>query len=230
MSDNGRSGEDGARLRVMLCHEAPVMRGGLRAIINAESDMAVVAEAAGIDEALLMIDEIRPEVIVTDLCMDSGGGLDTMRTVKNDAPWLRILVLANQGSGEFFLLAMRAGADGYLTREAEPVEVVNAIRCVSKGHNYVNASIVTLLVSTYVCKTRRGDLEDPYEVLSDREREILCLAAAGHTNLEIAEILRLSKRTIHNVRARLMEKLGFHDRMELLKYALRRGIISAGDM
>jgi DNA-binding NarL/FixJ family response regulator len=230
MKDNGRSGGDGTRLRVMLCHEVPVMRGGLRAIINAESDMQVVAEAAGIDDALVMIDEFSPQVIVTDLCLDSGGGLDMMRTVKSAVPGLRILVLASQGSGEFFLLAMRAGADGYLTREAEPVEVVNAIRCVSKGHNYVNASIVTLLVSNYVCKTRRGDLEDAYDVLSDREKEILCLAAAGHTNHEIAEILRLSKRTIHNVRARLMEKLGFHDRLELLKYALRRGIISAGDI
>jgi two-component system response regulator NreC len=214
----------------MLCHEAPVMRGGLRTIINAEGDMTVVAEANSIDEALPTINEVQPEVIVTDLSIDSGGGLDTMRALKNGAPLVRILVLASQASGEFFMLAMRAGADGYLTREALPTEVVSAIRCVSKGHNYVNASIVTLLISTYVCKTRRGDLEDSYEVLSDREKEILCLAASGHTNNEIADILRLSKRTIHNVRARLMEKLGFHDRLELLKYALRRGIISAGDM
>lgn len=230
MSDIGRFGKDGARLRVMLCHEAPVMRGGLRTIINAESDMSVVAEADSIDEALLKIDEVQPEVIVTDLSIDGGGALDTMRAVKNGAPSVRILVLTSHASGEFFILAMRAGADGYLTREAQPMEVVNAIRCVSKGQNYVNAAIVTLLVSTYVCKTRRGNLEDSYEVLSDREKEILCLAASGHTNNEIAEILRLSARTIHNVRARLMEKLGFHDRLELLKYALRRGIISAADM
>ncbi len=230
MSENGRSGEDGTKLRIMLCHEVPVMRGGLRAIIDAESDMEVVAEVDGLVDAARLVDDIRPEVIVTDLCMDSGDGLDAMRTVKNEAPWLRILVLAVQESAEFFLLAMRAGADGYLTRDAEPVEVVNAIRCLSNGHNYVNASIVTMLVSTYVYKTRRGDPADPYDGLTDREREVLCLVASGHTNRGIAEILRLSERTIHNVRARLMEKLGFHDRMELLKYALRRGIVSAGDM
>ncbi len=230
MNENGRSGEGGARLRVMLCHEVPVMRGGLRAIIDAESDMEVVAEADGLVDAIGLIDEIKPEVIVTDLCLDDGDGLEAIRTVKSETPSLRILVLAVRGSGEFFLLAMRAGADGYLTRDAEPVEVVNAIRCLSNGHNYVNASIVTMLVSKYVCKTRRGEMEDPYDVLTDREKETLCLAAAGNTNREIAEILRLSERTIHNVRARLMEKLGFHDRMELLKYALRRGIVSAGDM
>lgn len=230
MSENGRSGEDGAKLRIMLCHEVPVMRGGLRAIIDAESDMEVVAEVDGLVDAARLVDDIRPEVIVTDLCMDSGDGLDAMRTVKNEAPWLRILVLAVQESAEFFLLAMRAGADGYLTRDAEPVEVINAIRCLNNGHNYVNASIVTMLVSTYVYKTRRGDPGDPYDGLTDREREVLCLVASGHTNRGIAEILHLSERTIHNVRARLMEKLGFHDRMELLKYALRRGIVSAGDM
>lgn len=229
MSENGRSCEDGARLRVMLCHEEPVMRGGLRAIIAGEGDMEVVAEADGLVEAICLIDEIRPEVIVTDLCMDNRDGLDAMRTVKNQAPWLRILVLAIQGSEEFFLLAMRSGADGYLTRDAEPLEVVNAIRCLSNGHNYVNASIMTVVLSNYVYKTRRGDME-PYDVLTDREKETLCLAAAGRTNREIAEILHLSERTIHNVRARLMEKLGLHDRMELLKYALRRGIVSAGDM
>ncbi len=230
MSENGRSGGDGAKLRIMLCHEVPVMRGGLRAIIDAEGDMEVVAEVDGLVDAARLVDDIRPEVIVTDLCMDSGDGLDAMRTVKNEAPWLRILVLAVQESAEFFLLAMRAGAEGYLTRDAEPVEVVNAIRCLSNGHNYVNASIVTMLVSTYVYKTRRGEPGDPYDGLTDREREVLCLVASGHTNRGIAEILRLSERTIHNVRARLMEKLGFHDRMELLKYALRRGIVSAGDM
>jgi two-component system response regulator NreC len=230
MSENGRSNANGAKLRVMLCHEVPVMRGGLRAIIDTEGDMAVVAEADGLVNAVSQFDDVRPDVIVTSLRMDNGDELGAIRTVKDEAPWLRILVLAVQGSAEFFLLAMRAGADGYLTRDAEPVEVVNAIRCLSNGHNYVNASIVTMLLSSYVCKTRRGDPADPYDVLTDREKETLYLVAAGHTNQKIAEILRLSERTIHNVRARLMEKLGFHDRLELLKYALRRGIVSVGDM
>jgi DNA-binding NarL/FixJ family response regulator len=230
MNENARPSEDGASLRIMLCHEVPVMRGGLRAIINAESDMEVVAEADSLVDAVSLIAEIRPEVIVTNLCMDDEDGLDAMRTLKNEAPWLQILVLAIQGSEEFFLLAMTAGAGGYLTRDAEPVSVVNAIRCLSKGQNYVNASIVNTLLSTHVCEARRGDLDDPFDTLSGREKEILCLAAAGHTNREIAETLRLSERTIHNVRARLMEKLGFHDRLELLKYGLRRGIISAGVM
>ncbi len=212
----------------MLCHDAPVMRGGLKTIIDAEKDMRVVAETPSIDQALALIEEVRPEVIVTDLATD-GAGLDTMRAVKSYSPSPHILVLASQATGEFFTLAMRAGADGYLTREAQPMEIVNAIRCLSKGQNYVNASIVTLLVK-YICKTPRGRLDDPYDAMSEREKEVLCLAASGHTNDEMAEMLSLSKRTIHNVRARLMGKLGFHDRMQLVKYALRRGIISPEDV
>src|SRR3990170_4999304 len=217
------------KLRVILCHEVPLVRSGLRAIVNAESDMAVVGEAWNAEEAVPLLDQLRPEVIVSDLCLDNGG-LDTIRRIKNEAPWVRLLIVAHQAGGEFFPLAMRAGADGYLTRDAEPLEIINAIRCLSKGQNYVNASIVTLLVNTYVCRNRRGELADPYDVLSERERENLCLAATGHTNIEIAEILHLSKQTVHNVRARLMEKLGFHDRLELLRYALRRGIVSAESM
>jgi two-component system response regulator NreC len=230
MSENNGSGKNGAKLRVMLCHEVPVMRGGLRAIIDAENDMKVVAEADSLCDAVRQIDGVKPEIIVSDLRMDDADGLEAMRAVKGEVSGLHILVLAAREAGEFFLLALRAGADGYLTRDAEPVEVVNAIRCLSNGYNYVNASIVTMLVSNYVCKKSRGTIEDPYDVLTDREKETLCLAAAGHTNRQIAEILRLSERTVHNVRARLMEKLGFHDRLELLKYALRRGIVSATDM
>ena len=219
--------EEDSRLRVVVCHEVPIMRRGLCCLLERESDMSVVAEARDVEEVLPLAEELRPEVIVTDLCVDGGSGLDAMRALKNAVPQVKVLVLAYHGGDELFPLAMRAGADGYLTRDAEPMEVVNAIRCVSKGNNYVNAAIVTLLVNTYVCRTRRGDLEDPYAVLSEREREILCLAATGHTNNDIAEILHLSKQTVHNVRARVMEKLGLHDRLELLRYAIRRGIVSA---
>jgi two-component system response regulator NreC len=192
--------------------------------------MEVVGEIDRIDDAARLIEEVRPDVIVTDLRIDSADGLDALRAIKSEASGVKILILAYARLSEYFQLAMRAGADGYLTREAEPVEVIHAVRSVARGHTYVHPSIATLLVSTYVCKTAKGQLEDPHDILSDREREIVCLAATGHTNSEIAPILHLSKQTVHNVRARLMEKLGLHDRLELLKYAIRRGIINVEDM
>src|SRR3990172_7400594 len=129
------------KLRVILCHEVPLVRSGLRAIVNAESDMTVVGEAWKAEEAVPLLHQLRPSVIFSHLCIDGGGGLDTIRRIKNEAPWVRLLILAHEASGEFFPLAMRAGADGYLTRDAEPLELINAIRCLSKGQNYVNASI-----------------------------------------------------------------------------------------
>lgn len=230
MSGNGRHSDSSPKVRVLLCHDFPVARAGLRITIDAESDMQVVGEADDVKSGMDLVDELQPDVIVANLYINGPGGLDALRTIKGRDPQVKILVQVDQGSGDYFLLAMRAGADGYLTRGAAPMEVVNAIRSVRNGQNYLDPSMVTRLVNTYVCKTRSEGLEDRYDTLSEREREVLCLVASEHTNSEIAQVLRLSKQTVHNVRARLMGKLGLHDRVQLVKYAIRRGIVSTKDM
>src|SRR3970040_2826524 len=123
------------KLRVILCHEVPLVRSGLRAIVNAENDMTVVGEAWNVEEAVPLLDQLKPDVIVSELSIDGGGGLDTIRRIKNEAPWIRLLILAHQAGGEFFPLAMRAGADGYLTRDSEPLEIINALRAPRQGEN-----------------------------------------------------------------------------------------------
>jgi two-component system response regulator NreC len=133
-------------------------------------------------------------------------------------------------TSEQFSLAIKAGADGFLTREAQASDFVTALRSINRGQTYVSPSIVTRMVNTYVLKAPGGALEDPYETLSEREREVMMLAAVGHTNREIARTLHLSEQTVHNYRANVMEKLGFHDRVELLKYAIRRGLIDVADL
>lgn len=230
MSGNGRHPDSSRKVSVLLCHDFPVARAGLRTTIDAESDMQVVGEADDVESGMDLVDELQPDVIVANLYINGPGGLDTLRTIKDRDPQVKILVQVDQGSGDYFLLAMRAGADGYLTRGAAPLEVVNAIRSVRNGQHYLDPSLVTRLVNTYVCKTRDAGLEDRYDTLSEREREVLCLVASEHTNSEIAQVLRLSKQTVHNVRARLMEKLGLHNRVQLVKYAIRRGIVSTKDL
>jgi len=230
MNVNGGHPESAPKVRVLLCHDFPVARAGLRITIDAESDMRVVGEADDVESGMYLFDELQPDVIVANLYINGPGGLDALRTIKGRDPQLKVLVQVDQGTGEYFLLAMRAGADGYLTRGAAPMEVVNAIRSVRNGQHYLDPSMVTRLVNTYVCKTRSESLEDRYDTLSEREREVLCLVASEHTNSEIAQVLRLSKQTVHNVRARLMEKLGLHDRVQLVKYAIRRGIVSTKDL
>jgi two-component system response regulator NreC len=127
----------------------------------------------------------------------------------------------------FFFQALQAGGDGYVTKAAPEWELLSAIRSVYQGQCYLNASVTKLLVSDYLERAKRGDRRTPYDLLTDREREILHLVAAGHSNREIAEILGISEHTVHNHRAHLMEKLGVHNRLELLKYAMREGIITA---
>jgi DNA-binding NarL/FixJ family response regulator len=231
MSENGTSPAQDAKVRVMLCHSVPVARIGLRCIIEGERDMEVVGEADDIESCLALIEELHPNVILTDLSGGRLDGLDAIRTIKNVAPEVKVVIRAYQRNGEYFLLAMRAGADGYFTRDAGPAEVANAIRTVNRGQNYLDLSTVTQLVTTFVAgngksgANGKGNLDSHYDGLTEREREILCLVATDHTNSEIADVLHLSKQTVHNIRARLMEKLGFHDRLQLVKYAIRRNIV-----
>ena len=123
-------------------------------------------------------------------------------------------------------MALKAGANGFLTREAQEADVVGAVRSVAAGHTYVSPTIVTRMVDAYVRRSPDASMDDPYETLSDRERQILLLAAMGHTNRDIARSLSLSEQTIHYNRANVMEKLGLHDRVDLLRYTIRRGLLN----
>ncbi|MBI5290092.1 MAG: response regulator transcription factor [Chloroflexi bacterium] len=214
-----------AKVRVMLCHKFAVARTGLRAIIDAERDMFVVGETDDLESGLPALNELKPDVIITDLCSGRLAALDAIRAVKNAVPMVRVLVRAYQPNGEYFPLVMRAGADGYLTRDARGSEITNAIRTVHGGQNYLDFSTVTRFVATFVAGSGKRGFDEQYDGLSEREREILSLVATDHTNSEIADVLHLSKQTVHNIRARLMEKLGFHDRLQLVKYAIRRQIV-----
>jgi two-component system response regulator NreC len=225
MSENRALTIQEPKVRVMLCHGIPVARIGLRTIIERARDMEVVGESDDILSVLPTVAEVRPHVILTDLSSGRLDGLDAIRTVKNLAPEVKVLIRAYQRNGEYFLLAMRAGADGYFTRDAGPDEVARAIRTVNSGRNYVEPSTVTQIITTFVAGSRMGAMDQQYDGLTEREREILCLVATDHTNSEIADVLHLSKQTVHNIRARLMEKLGFHDRLQLVKYAIRRRIV-----
>jgi DNA-binding NarL/FixJ family response regulator len=153
--------------------------------------------------------------------------IEEIRTAK---PTMKILAIGCRCGSDGFSLALKAGADGFLTREAQPVDVVDAVRRITRGETYVSPAIVTRMVNAYVLRDPEAERADPYETLSERSREVLRLAAYGHTNREIARTLHLSEQTVHSHRAAVMEKLGFHDRVELLRYALRRGVIQATEL
>ena len=215
------------KIRVLLADDHAVVRAGLRLIIDSQPDMRVVGEASNGLEAIQKADELQPDVVVMDISMPNLGGIEATRRIRRQPDDPQILMLTMHDSEQFFFQAIQAGASGYVTKAAPEWELLTAIRSVSQGNCYLNASVTTLLVSDYLERVKRGERRQPDDILTDREREILNLVAAGHSNREIAQILNISEHTVHNHRARLMEKLGVHDRLELLKYALRQGIITA---
>ena len=233
MTGNG-SGMGGEKLRVLLAiFDFPLVNAGLRAAIEAELDMRVVGEASSHAELRTLIETVPADVAVAE-CLpytrESCSVFQAIEAIRSTKPSLKILALECRTGSEQFSLALKAGADGFLTREAEPADVITALRCVARGETYVSPALVTKMVNTYVLRSPEHSLEDAYDTLSDREREVLLLAAVGHTNREIAKALHLSERSVHSRRSTVMEKLGFHDRVELLKYALRRGVVEVAEL
>jgi DNA-binding NarL/FixJ family response regulator len=231
---NGNAPAGGHKLDVLLAvFDFPMLTAGYRAIIDAELDMRVIGEVADRDDLRDQVERIPADIVIAECTPFSTAGCTTFQAIESvraAKPAIKILALECRCGAEQFSLALKAGADGFLTREAQPADVVAAVRAVSRGQTYVSPAIVTQMVNTYVLRTPDGSLEDAYTMLSDREREVLLLAAVGHTNREIAKTLHLSEQTVHNYRANIMEKLGFHDRVELLKFAIRRGVLSVADL
>ena len=231
---SGANGSGSDRVGVLLAiFDFPMLNVGLRAIVDAEPDMYVLGEIAGRDALEAELARSTADVVITEcLPFDRSGCtmFQSIEAVRSSKPSTKILALECRSSSEQFSLALKAGADGFLTREAQAADIVTAIRAVARGQTYVSPAIVTKMVNTYVLKAPGGTLEDPLETLSEREREIMLLAAVGHTNREIATALHLSEQTVHNYRANVMEKLGLHDRVDLLKLAIRRGLVDVADL
>jgi two-component system response regulator NreC len=224
---------DTPRLRVLLAvGNFPMLSSAFRSVVGRERDMQIVGESTGAEGVAGIVDlalETRADVIVTE-CEPFGGtgctSFEALEQLRAACPDARILAVDCRCAAEQFSVALKAGANGYLTREATEVDVLAALRSIAAGHTYVSPAIVTRMVDTYLRRSPDAIGDDPYETLTPREREVLLLAAMGHTNRDIARSLHLSEQTVHSHRASVMEKLGLHDRVELLRYSVRRGILS----
>jgi two-component system, NarL family, response regulator NreC len=218
-----------ARVGVMLAIvDFPLLSAAFRKVVDGERDMGVVVEAASREAILSEARSASPDVIILECEAFGAAGCGTPETidqVRTASPGAKIIALDCRCATEQFSVALKAGANGFLTREALPDDVVSAVRAVAAGHTYVSPAIVTRMVDTYVRRSPDA-ADDPYEHLSDRERQILLLAAMGHTNRDIARSLHLSEQTVHYNRASLMEKLDLHDRVELLRFTVRRGLLN----
>jgi len=226
--------EDATRLGVMLAIvDFPMLSAAFRGVIDRERDLQVVGEATNRETVVADIKAGNADIVVVECEAFGGFGcatVDSIAAIRAACPDSKIIALDCRCAAEQFSVALKAGANGFLTREAHEGDLVDAIRSVAAGHTYVSPTIVTRMVNTYVRRTPDVTLDDPYESLSEREREILLLASMGHTNRDISRSLHLSEQTVHYHRANMMEKLGLHDRVELLRFTVRRGLLNPANL
>lgn len=226
-------GAGGALDVALAIPEFPVLRAAYRAILGDQPDLRLVADVETHAEVAGRLAAAAPDVVIAECGGEGGTGCAAIAAVEEmraAVPSARLLVVDCRCSGEQFATVMRAGADGYLDREAAPDDVLAAVRCVGRGGRYVSPAIVTSMVNRYVLRTGPVSADEAYESLGERAREVFRLAATGHTNREIARALHISEQTVHGHRAAIMERLGLHDRVDLVKYALRRGLVEVAEL
>lgn len=213
-------------IRVVLADDHAVLRAGLRALLEAEPDMTVVGEAANGDEAVEQVRKLHPDVIVMDLTMPGLGGLAATRRISASETETKVLVLTVHAEEEYLLPVIDAGGSGYVTKTSADRDLVKAIRAVAKGEVFLYPHAAQLLLQRY--KVAGSSAEgDPIQRLTQREREVLSLTAAGYTSSEIGTRLFISPKTVDTYRSRIMHKLGLNHRSELVRFALETGLLKA---
>lgn len=212
-------------ITILLADDHNVVRQGLRAILEAQEDFAVIGEAADGLDTVRSAERLRPQVLVADIFMPGLSGLEVVRQVAERAPETRMLILSVESDERFIQEALANGATGYVVKDAPASELVGAIREVAAGKRYLSAGLGDALISAYV-KSSRPVERDPYQTLTTREREVLHLLVQGATNTEIAKRLFISPRTVEIHRASLMRKLGLKRAAELILFAVKRGLVS----
>jgi two-component system, NarL family, response regulator NreC len=215
-------------ITIVLADDHHLIRRGLRALLETEADFSVVGEAADGLQAAQLVERLKPNILVIDFIMPGLNGLEVARRVKQSSTKTRVLLLSMYTNESYVLEAFRNGAVGYVLKDSTADDLVRAVRQVAAGHRYLSAPLSERAIDSYVQRARRGK-SDLYETLTAREREVLQLAAEGHSSKEIASRLFISPRTAETHRANLMHKLGLHSLTDLIRYALRRGILPMED-
>lgn len=217
------------KTRILLADDHPVLRFGVRELLNSEPDMEIIAEAGDGEEALQLILEKQPDVAVLDIAMPGISGLEVTRRIKQAGLSCKVLIFTVHAHNEYLFHVLEAGGMGYVLKTGAYEELVEAVRTVAQGNPYLRPDATRLLVSDYLERARAGEEKYRFDALSEREREVLVLTAEGYTSQEIGEKLSLSINTVQTYRHRLMEKLNIQHRAELVRYALRRGLLRSND-
>ena len=212
------------KIRVLLAEDHTIVRQGIAALLGAESDMEVVGEASNGLEAIELAKKLSPEVILMDIGMRQLNGLEATREIKRQFPSMKILVLTMYENEEWIFQILKAGASGYLIKDSAMTDLTSALRAVYQGDSYLSPSISKMVIEEYIRKAESGEKKGVEDLLSGREREILQLIAEGNSVPQISSLLCISKKTVEAHKTHIMEKLNIHDKVGLIKYAIRSGL------
>ena len=208
---------------ILVADDHEIVREGLRRLIEAEQDLKVIGEAGDGREVLKQVEFLKPEVVVLDISMPRLGGLETLERLRAKHPEVKVILLSVHGDTPFIQSAISLGADGYVLKNGRAAEIVTAIRAVTKGGSYFSPVVAKEIVEQL--RTPLSKNHEPFSLLSTREREVLHLIAEGHSAKEVATELQISTKTVEAHRTSLMRKLGVRKATELVRYALRHGLI-----
>lgn len=213
-------------IRILLADDHTVVRKGLRLLLESQPGLTVVADAANGREAVALAAEHHPEVVVMDIAMPILNGIEAARQIVAKLPQTAIVFLSMHADESYVLRALKAGARAYLLKDSAEHDLIDAVRAVSDGKAFFSPAISKMLVEDYMRQMQERKVEDSYELLTTREREILQLFAEGKNNKDVANILNLSLYTVETHRANIFQKLNLHSVAELILYAIRKGVIS----
>lgn len=212
-------------IRILLADDHTVVRKGLRLLLESQPDFTVIAEAANGREAVALAEEHRPGVIVMDVGMPILNGIEAARQILAKLPHMAVVFLSMHSDESYVLRALKAGARAYLLKDSAEQDLINAVKAVSEGKAFFSPAISKMLVEDYMRSLAERNVEDSYELLTTREREVLQLLAEGKNNKDVAGILNLSLYTVETHRGNILQKLNLHSGAELILYAIRKGVI-----
>ncbi len=208
------------KTRILLADDHAVVRQGFKMILSAQTDMEIVGEAGNGREAVELAESLKPDIVVMDVAMPELNGIEATRRLSASTPHTRVVALSMHKDNVYVREILRAGARGYLLKDSVAADVVAAIRAVARGESYLSPAVSNAVLDDY-----RKHVTNPIDLLSSREREVLQMLAEGKTNKEIAGVLNLSVYTVDAHRGRIMEKLNVHSINELVRFAVRNGLI-----
>jgi two-component system, NarL family, response regulator NreC len=212
--------------RILIADDHGVMRKGLRLQLEQHEGFEVVGEASDGREAVKLAEELRPHLVIMDIGMPNLNGVEATAQIVRQNAGTRVIILSMHSDEEYLVRALNAGAKGYLLKETADVDLLRAVEAVSQGKSFFSPTIARMLLDDFVHQLKQRKVGDSYELLSDREKEILQLLAEGKSNKDVAALLNLSTYTVETHRTHLMRKLDLHSSVELVLYAVRKKIIS----